>query len=151
MNVIDSLLDKVKQFNESLADGTYLSRIILDHEAEICDMNTESQLFERGVNRVGVEIMDYAPYHPYTIELKELKGQPTNRVTLRDEGDFHRSFKVQTYPDKFLIYATDGKTEWLMKKYGRQIIGLTDENAEELAQSYIKPELVDKAWEVIMN
>lgn len=151
MNVIDKLLQRVETFNDNLKDGTYISEIIKENEAWICDMNTEDQLYERGVNRVGVDIMDYMPYTPKTIEIKEIKGQPTNRVTLRDEGDFHASFKVIVDKDKFTITAEDWKTEFLIRKYGRQILGLTDENAQELVNEYIYPDLLSKAREVLLN
>lgn len=151
MNVIDKLLQRVETFNDNLKDGTYISEIIKENEAWICDMNTEDQLYERGVNRVGVDIMDYMPYTPKTIEIKEVKGQPTNRVTLRDEGDFHSSFKLIIDKDKLTITAEDWKTEFLMRKYGRQILGLTDENAQELVNEYIYPDLLSKAREVLLN
>ena len=48
--------------------------------AFIIDANAEEQLFEQGINRLGVDIMDYRPYTPLTIAIKEEKGQPTNRV-----------------------------------------------------------------------
>ena len=89
------------------------------------------------------------PYTPKTIELKEIKGQPTNRVTLRDTGDFYASFKIITEPDKFTIIATDYKTDGLIRKYGRQILGLTDENAQGLAHGYLLPGLLAKAQEVL--
>lgn len=151
MSAIDSLLQRVQNFYDGLTDGTYLSEIINNYDVEICEMNSIDQLYDRGVNRVGVDIMDYMPYTPKTIEIKEIKGQPTNRVTLHDEGDFYRSFKVVTSSDKFEIVAEDWKTEHLVKKYGRQILGLTDENASELTQSYIYPDLLAKAWDVICN
>lgn len=151
MNVIDQLLTRVQTFNNGLTDGTYISAIIKEYEPEICDMNSEVQLFEQGKNRVGVDIMDYMPYTPKTIEIKEIKGQPTNRVTLRDEGDFHSSFRLIIESDKFTVTADDWKTDWLVKKYGRQILGLTDENAEELTHEYIYPDLLAKAREVILD
>lgn len=151
MTVIDALLDRVQTFYNGLTDGTYLSEIIKENEVWICEMNTEDQLYERGVNRVGVDIMDYMPYTPKTIEIKEIKGQPTNRVTLRDTGDFHRSFEVVTDSDKFTIIAKDYKTDGLVRKYGRQILGLTDENAQELVTAYIYPDLLSKAREVLLN
>jgi hypothetical protein len=36
-----------------------------------------------------------------------------------------------------------------VKKYGRQIFGLTDENAKELTEGYIVPELLDKMREIL--
>lgn len=150
MKLINDLKKKVEAFNEGLKSGTFIARLIQEFEPEICDMNSENQLYERGVNNLGVEIMDYMPYRPKTIEIKEIKGQPTDRVTLRDEGDFHGSFFLQIYADKFEIRASDEKTEWLIKKYGRQILGLTPDNQAELAGEYIYPELLTKARQIIL-
>ena len=105
-------------------------------------MNAEEQLFEQGINRLGVDIMDYAPYSPLTIAIKEEKGQPTNRVTLRDEGDFESSFYLEVNNTQFEIKAADWKTEELIKKYGRQILGLTTENIGSLIWQYIYPDLL---------
>ena len=71
--------------------------------AFIIDANAEEQLFEQGINRLGVDIMDYRPYTPLTIAIKEEKGQPTNRVTLRDEGDFESSFYIISKKFEFSI------------------------------------------------
>ena len=145
MNVLEELRDRVVELNEGLASGKFIRRIILDNEAYIIDMNAQEQLYERGINRLGVKISHYAPYAPLTIEIKKAKGQPTNRVTLRDEGDFESSFYIEAGDTQFEIRASDPKTEELIKKYGRQILGLTDENLEELIWNYIYPELLDKA------
>lgn len=108
-------------------------------------MNSQTQLFEQGVNRLGVSIMDYMPYRPLTISIKKMKGQPTSRVTLRDEGDFHESFYVDAGLDRFEIKAKDPKTPHLVKKYGVQILGLTNENKNELTWEYIFTDLQTKA------
>lgn len=149
MNVLEELRDRVVELNEGLASGKFIRRIILDNEAYIIYMNAQEQLYERGINRLGVKISDYAPYAPLTIEIKKAKGQPTNRVTLRDEGDFESSFYLKVGDTQFEIRASDPKTEELIKKYGRQILGLTDENLEELIWNYIYPELLDKAKSII--
>lgn len=145
MGKIDDLLKRVVQFNDELTSGRLMQKIIWDNEAYIIDMNAEEQLFEQGVNRLGVSIMDYAPYSPVTIAIKEAKGQPTNRVTLRDEGDFESSFFLEVGDKQFEIKASDFKTEDLIKKYGRQILGLTDENIAILIWQYIYPDLMDEA------
>lgn len=145
MGKIDDLLKRVVKFNDELTSGRLVQKIIWDNEAYIIDMNAEEQLFEQGVNRLGVSIMDYAPYSPVTIAIKEAKGQPTNRVTLRDEGDFESSFFLEVSDKQFEIKASDFKTEDLIKKYGRQILGLTDENIAILIWQYIYPDLMDEA------
>lgn len=145
MKKITDLRKRVADFNEALTSGRLMQDIIWDNDAYIIEMNAEEQLFERGINRLGVEIMDYAPYSPVTIEIKEAKGQPTNRVTLRDEGDFESSFFLEVGDKQFEIKASDFKTEDLIKKYGRQILGLTDENIAILIWQYIYPDLMDEA------
>lgn len=145
MKRITDLRKRVADFNEALTSGRLIQQIIWDNEAYIIDMNAEEQLFEQGINSLGVEISDYAPYSPVTIEIKEAKGQPTNRVTLRDEGDFESSFFLEVGNKQFEIKASDFKTEDLIKKYGRRILGLTDENIAILIWQYIYPDLMDEA------
>ena len=149
MEKIDDLLKRVVKFNDELTSGRLVQKIIWDNEAYIIDMNAEEQLFEQGINRLGVDIMDYAPYSPLTIAIKEEKGQPTNRVTLRDTGDFEASFFLEVGDKQFEIKASDFKTEDLIKKYGRQILGLTDENIAALIWQYIFPDLIKKAKNVL--
>lgn len=145
MKQITDLRNRVANFNEALTSGRLIQNIIWDNEAYIVDLNAEEQLYEQGINRLGVEIADYAPYSPVTIAIKEAKGQPTNRVTLRDEGDFESSFFLEVGDKQFEIKASDFKTEDLIRKYGRQILGLTDGNIAILIWQYIYPDLINEA------
>lgn len=145
MKQITDLRNRVANFNEALTSGRLIQNIIWDNEAYIVDLNAEEQLYEQGINRLGVEIADYAPYSPVTIAIKEAKGQPTNRVTLRDEGDFESSFFLEVGDKQFEIKASDFKTEDLIRKYGCQILGLTDENIAILIWQYIYPDLINEA------
>ena len=145
MKQITDLRKRVADFNDALTSGQLIQDIIWKNEAYIVDMNAEEQLYEQGINRLGVDISDYAPYSPVTIEIKKLKGQPTNRVTLRDEGDFERSFFLEVGDKQFEIKASDFKTEDLVKKYGEQILGLTDENIATMIWQYIYPDLIGEA------
>ena len=141
MKLITDLRKRVIDFNNLLTTGKLIQQIILDNESYIVDMNAEVQLYEQGINNLGVDIADHAPYSPLTIEIKQSKGQPTNRVTLRDEGDFESSFFLEVGNTQFEIKASDWKTEELIHRYGRQILGLTDENISVLIWQYIYPDL----------
>lgn len=143
MKVITDLRDRVMKVNEDLTSGKMIQKIIQENEAAIIDMNAQEQLFESGENSLGVSIASYAPYKPITIEIKKLKGQPTNRVTLRDEGDFESSFYLVISDKQFEIKASDWKTEELVEKYGSSILGLTKENIASLTWDYIYPELLE--------
>jgi len=65
------------------------------------------------------------PYTPFTVELKEEKGQPTDRVTLKDTGDFYEGFIVERKGDVVIFTSTDWKTNALVEKYGDAIFGLS--------------------------
>ena len=151
MKSITDLRNRVTELKNGLDSGAWLRNIIMNNEAVICDMNAKGQLYEKGVNTYGVPILDYMPYTPYTIEVKTIKGQPADRVTLRDTGEFHESFYVEATDTQFVVKAHDWKTEKLIRKYGREILGLTRENLDELIKKYIYPELLDKAKETIYN
>ena len=146
MTVIDDLINRIKSFEDGINEQIRLE--IIEDEPYICDMNTEDQLYERGVDRNGTEISSYAPYAESTVWIKKQKGQPTTRVTLRDTGDFHRSFFVKAEEDSFSIEANDWKTEKLVRSYGPEIIGLTDENLNELIWEYIYPRLINSLREI---
>lgn len=140
MKKLKDLILRLKNFELVIFEA--IKTALEDNEHIVVEMNSEDQLFEKGITRTGEFIGDYAPYRPFTIEVKRLKGQPTDRVTLRDEEDFHRSFELILHEDSFEIIATDRKTKELMFKYGEEILGLTDENFRDLARYYIAPQIL---------
>ncbi len=142
MNQIEELIAKIIELRDNIND--YIRLEVIEDEAFICDMNSENQLFEKGITREGIKINSYVPYSKNTIAVKIAKGQPTNRVTLRDTGEFHASFVVYADDTKFFIDAKDWKTNKLGEKYGEEIFGLTDENINELIWEYIYPALMNK-------
>ena len=149
MKSVTRLKKRLTNLDERLRNGTIISRIIKENEAYIIDLNAEQQIFEQGVNRLGVKIADYMPYSPLTIQIKREKGQPTDRVTLRDTGEFETSFFLEIGTDRFEIKARDEKTEDLIKKYGRQIFGLTKENIQSIIQEYIYPDVMEETRKII--
>ena len=76
-------------------------------------------------------------YTPYTVQLKTVKGQPTDRVTLKDTGAFYGSIKASVQSKSLSLYATDPKTKKLETKYKPEIIGLQDKNKEVVAKSML--------------
>lgn len=141
MRRLEELIDKLKSFENEIKNA--IEVVLRDNEHIIVEMNTEDQLYEQGIDRFGRQIAQYAPYSPITIEIKKLKRQPTGRVTLRDEGDFHASFYIEFTEDGFEIKASDYKADALIKGYGEGILGLTDENFKDLATNYIAPAIIN--------
>ena len=149
MGIIDNLLKCVVDFNDGLTSGEFIKSIIEENDAFIVEMNSEEQLFERGITSTGVSIADYAPYSPITVEIKQQKGQPVNRVTLRDEGDFHASCALEITNEQFEIVSNDWKVRDLTLYYGDEILGLTDENIAVVARQMVYPGLMEKAKQIL--
>lgn len=96
-------------------------------------MNTKDQLEGDGVNSLGVDINSYRDYTKFTKQIKKSKGDPYDRVTLKDTGDFHKRFYIELDQDGFRIDSADAKRDKLVKKYGVNIFGLTPDNKRILA------------------
>lgn len=147
---LESIQDKIDNLKRFQEDAGKLSiDALMDNDNIVLDMNFEEQLGLEGVNRHNVPIMDYQPYTPETEVIKQQKGQPYDRVTLHDEGDFASAGVLQRNSQtEAEINSTDSKTEALKKKYGKEILGLKPDNMNELREFYIKPALLAKLKQV---
>lgn len=141
--MINALINKLTEYSNNLTNGKYLSKVCQGAEPYITDMNANKQLFEQGVNAVGVSMMDYMPYTQVTVAIKHDKGQPVDRVTLRDTGAFEKSFFIHADDKAIFIAAKDKKAKKLQKKYGA-IFGLTNENKNKLIWEKIYPYLMQQ-------
>lgn len=147
--MISGLIDKFKKVGEELDTGEMAKKIVRDNDNILIDMNAQDQLYAKGVNRLGVRIDEYQPYRPLTIKVKIEKRQPYDRVTLKDTGEFYDSFYVETAEDRFYIKASDEKTNWLIKKYGAEIFGLTNDSLAEFINDYVKDEAYNRVKEIL--
>lgn len=147
--MINDLIEKFKKVGEELDTGEIAKKIVRDNENILIDMNAQDQLYAKGVNRLGVRIDEYQPYRPLTIQVKIEKRQPYDRVTLKDTGEFYDSFYVETAEDRFYIKASDEKTNWLIKKYGAEIFGLTNDSLAEFINDYVKDEAYNRVKEIL--
>lgn len=114
-------------------------QVIIETKGEIEELN-RGQLF-LGKRADGSYIGP--DYTPFTKQIKEEKGQPFDRVTLRDKGHFWNSIEVDSVnSETYNIFAQDPKTAALVKKYGGKILGLSKESrTEEYIPFYFFPAL----------
>lgn len=128
-----------------------LKKAVETREDDIVSMIADDQLYQRGINGgSGEAIWNYRPYKKITIAIKQHKGQPYDRVTLRDTGAFHESMFVDTDEDGFCVEATSIKTESLLDKYGVGVLRLTDENTSILIED-IQTEIISLIINNISN
>lgn len=119
---------------------TFTREVIEENRPLLEDMNTFQ--LRRGIRADGSDITPF--YTPFTVQIKQEKGQQSDRVTLRDTGDFWESITAKAFGNTLEFTATDPKTEELQEKYGENIIGLTAENKSYFVQEYLKSELLFK-------
>ena len=135
----NSLIDKL----QSVADlklNEVAFKIASQKEVKdlVIRLNTQgektSQLFELGEDSLGDSLGSYSPF---TVEQKKKRGQPTNRITLKDTGEFYSSFNVVPYRGGFTIKANPIKEDSnLYDDFGADIVGLNETNLQILRVVY---------------
>ena len=103
----------------------------------ITDLNTKVQLFDQGEDADGKKLASIGGgYAPSTVRIKKIKRQPTNRVTLKDTGDFYNTFdvKVESIADFTINADTDKSGYDLTKRYGDRLVGLQEENVKKVME-----------------
>lgn len=113
---------------------------IVQTENEIVDFNRE-QLYE-GIRADDTKIEP--EYAELTKVIKAAKGQPYDRVTLKDTGDFYAGINVDVNSNSYDLSSTDEKTVKLVTKYGDKIFGLTSKSKETYITQFLKPALEDR-------
>lgn len=135
MNAFMQIADRVSSVQEQL--DRIIIGLVRDNEHLVIDFNTEQ--LQKGVYDSGDSITP--GYTAKTISIKQEKGQPTDKVTLYDEGDFYQGFYVVYGDSYFALGSDDEKTQKLERKYGQNIFGLTEDNKQELVEHF-KDELI---------
>ncbi len=136
---VSALRERIESFEPNLT----ILEAVETNSYDVLELVTEQQLYEHGMRGGdGRTIWEYAPYKEATIRAKERKNQPTDRVTLRDTGEFHESFELVIESDAFKIQATDDKTKFLTNRYGEGVLALSDEHLEKVKEEIIVPHLI---------
>lgn len=140
---LDFLANALRRLPQALTVAT--EQVVRQNVAFLEDANT-AQL-AAGLDSDGHAIEP--EYAPLTVDIKQQKGQTSDRVTLRDSGDFYSSIIAQVDATEFEMVATDMKTPALLEKYGDEVLGLTDAHVDEFRQDYVRPELELKTRELL--
>lgn len=100
----------------------------------IIEMNTNDQLYKRGIDAKGTELSDIGgDYSFITKDIKSRKGDIYTHVTLKDTGDFYKSWRVTVMGQVIFIEADTIKDgDDLRQRWGNDILGLTEESKGKL-------------------
>ena len=132
MATIREVFRLVENFTQS--QEKIMNDCINNSSETILDANRD-QLFS-GKDKQGKEIIP--EYTPTTITIKKEKGQPTDRVTLKDTGEWHRSLFMKTESNKIFIDSDHELTDKLLEKYDRwndTILGIPQNKKTDINES----------------
>lgn len=130
MKRLKTLVKRIDKIDES----NFIKWLFLQREFKelIVRLNTDEQLYNRGIDSMGRELGNYSTY---TLLIKMDKGQRFDHVTLNDTGRFYNSFKIGKTVEGFKITAQTLKEDNdLIQVWGEDILGLTDESLEILIE-----------------
>lgn len=113
-------------------------KVLDDNKQAYADENTRV-LFNEGVDSQGNKLPEYSEI---TKRIKQKKGQPTNRMTLKDTGDFHEGFFAKISSGKMTISSKDDKTNELTERYGQDIFGLQADDRRLVSREMVLPDLI---------
>jgi hypothetical protein len=141
MSVIDDLKERLVKFRDGL--NSQVREAFEQQKKLIVEYNADEQMYKLGENSKGSMIRP--AYKKTTIRLKKRKGQPTNRVTLRNTGKFHKTLKVVPYDDYLEISSDLEYSKYLLAKYGDDILGIQEELLKDFVKLYIVPNIEEQA------
>ena len=99
----------------------------------------QEQMFQ-GKKKTGGVIKPF--YRPVTKRIKKAKGQPYDRVTLKDTGAFYDAMIVDVGTDVYNISSEDNKAGDLEAKYSTAIWGLGGVYRTGYLEQNLQPALV---------
>jgi len=130
--IMDVLIEYLNDFKRKLDISEIFNFVISTELKELIIELNQDQLYDLGEDSKGNKLWSFSPsmpYSPYTIKIKQAKGQPTDRLTLRDTGAFYKSFTVEVEGTSIVLDADGQKQDAnLFSQYGIDILGLNDQN-----------------------
>jgi hypothetical protein len=102
-------------------------------KTEVLDFIRIDQLFEQGVDEDDKVIGTYSLRTQMEFNPEKVANTP---YTLKDTGDFYRSFMLEVLPDGIVINADGIKDDGtdLLERFTDKILGLTDESKIKLIE-----------------
>ena len=138
-------LDEVKKLLDfNIID--LLDKVFLESEVQKTMIEFNQDQLQDGKDALGqtISTIGGSPYRPYTVTVKRKKGQPTNKVTLKDTGEFYKTFKIVIHQNYYEITANFEIHETsILDNFtsNYDFLGLDQESLYELAYEIVLPRL----------
>ena len=136
------LLELKNSINKSIQNS------ISTNKAVLIEQQTNGQ-FDKGQDSQGLQ---FVPQYAFSTKVaKRRKGQPTDRVTLKDTGKLYNNIEIQAQTTQAIISANVEYFKYLVNHYsGNQILGIQPKAMEVFVNAYICKEIV-KNFNIIIS
>jgi len=128
---INQMIKRVQSLNIDL-----MSELSIEDTVYKLVEKQQEQMYE-GIDSDGGE--REPEYSPFTIAVKQSKGQRTDVVTLNDTGSFYQKMVATVQGDSYIITSGDEKTGDLLTKYGPDILGLSTPYKSRYVSEDLRP------------
>lgn len=143
LNGLKKRLNDVSKLDENKSMQKIFSDAVL--QSQVLDMNVQNQLYEKGVDALGRSLGEYSPatiYGTKNFAGKIEKGQRYDHVTLKDTGEFYKSFRFVNERDGFKLTADTIKDGNDLENTFGKVVGLTAESRGNLVEE-VRPAVVE--------
>lgn len=144
MDVIQAALIKLKKMK--LAVNNSIQASINGNKTDL--LQDQTQQFDKGKDAFNVSFIP--SYATSTKKIKQKKGQPTDRVTLKDTGEFYDSLDIQANKTQATISSSSDHYKYLVAHYKtNKILGIQRGNMKVFLIENTIPE-IEKQFKAIL-
>lgn len=146
MSVVSRFTRKIKALENAI--NPTIKKTIEGNKPLIIDQQTNEQLYEGK----DADTKDIKPSYALSTRIvKRKKGQPIDRVTLKDSGDLYKSIKVDAKTNEMIITANVAYFKYLVTHYsGNNLLGLDKAFLDKFTKKKVLPNL-EKTWKAIIK
>ena len=106
----------------------------------ILDYITNKQLDQKGEDALGQKLKPKYSLGYARIRIK--KGLQVDHVDTHFTGKFHASLQIETRENEFVISSTVDYDQYIIGKYGIEIIKVQQQYLEDFVEKYLRPALI---------
>ncbi len=136
------LLELKNSINKSIQNS------ISTNKAVLIEQQTGGQ-FDKGQDSQGIQ---FVPKYAFSTKVaKRRKGQPTDRVTLKDTGKLYNNIEIQAQTTQAIITANVEYFKYLVAHYDKNtILGIQTEAMKDFLKEFTLPE-IEKNFKTIIR
>ena len=146
MGTVSRFNAKLLELKDSINKSIKIS--ISTNKAVLIEQQTDGQ-FDKGQDSQGIQ---FVPKYAFSTKVaKRKKGQPTDRVTLRDTGKLYDNIDIQAQTTQAIITANVEYFKYLIAHYDNNtILGIQTEAMKDFLNEFTLPE-IEKNFKTIIR